>query len=234
MTTGVPDEKEKRRMIAQRAWRSMLAVLLASLAACLFHRSPLLEPPQSELYAQAPDSFRVGVETSRGRFVMMAHREWAPSGVDRLYYLVKHNYYDGIKFFRVIPRFVVQFGISGDPKIAAVWRERKLADDPVRQSNRRGTVSFASAGPNTRTVQLFINLVDNTRLDTLGRVGFTPIAKVVEGMDVVDSLYSGYGEAAPRGHGPMQDSISRQGNAYLGRVFPQLDSILFARIERVW
>ena len=221
-------------MNRQRAWRSMLAVLLASLAACLWHKSPLLEPKQSELYAQAPDSFRVGVETSRGHFVMMAHRDWAPAGVDRLYYLVKHDYYDGVKFFRVIPRFVVQFGLSGDPRIAAVWRERKMADDPVRQSNRRGAVSFASAGPNTRTVQLFINLVDNTRLDTLGRVGFSPIAKVVEGMEVVDSLYGGYGEAAPRGRGPIQDSISRQGNAYLARAFPQLDSILYARIERVW
>ena len=211
----------------------VLAMLLASFTACL-HKSPLLEPSQSELFAQAPDSFLVGVETSRGRFAVIAHRDWAPAGVDRFYYLVKHHYYDGVKFFRVIRNFVVQFGISGDPKVAARWRALPIADDPVRQSNRRGTVSFASAGPNTRTVQLFINLVDNTRLDTLGRVGFMPIARVEEGMEVVDSLYSGYGEAAPRGKGPMQDSISRQGNAYLERSFPNLDSIISVRIEREW
>ena len=229
-----PDDGER----STAAWRiarcSMLVALVLMAAACVFHRSPLLEPKQSELYAQAPDSFRVGFETSRGRFVVVAHRDWAPAGVDRFHYLVQHRFYDGARFFRVIKGFVVQFGINGDPKVTATWRALPIADDIVRQSNRRGTISFASAGPNTRTVQLFINLVDNRRLDTLGRVGFMPIASVVEGMEVVDSLYSGYGEAAPRGHGPMQDSITRQGNGYLTRRFPQLDTIVFARIEREW
>ena len=236
----MPDEERMGRRGAagkgrRLAWGrgTALAALLVLPGACL-HRSPLLEPRQQELYAQAPDSFRVAVETSRGRFVVAAHRDWAPSGVDRFYYLVNHHYYDGVRFFRVIKGFVVQFGINGDPKVAATWRALPIADDRVRQSNRRGTISFASAGPNTRTVQLFINLVDNRRLDSLGKVGFMPIASVVEGMPVVDSLYSGYGEAAPRGKGPSQDSLTRQGNAYLSRAFPQLDSIVTARIERVW
>jgi peptidyl-prolyl cis-trans isomerase A (cyclophilin A) len=240
----VPDEERMGRRGAggrgsgrgtgrRLAWETVLAALLVLAGACL-HRSPLLEPRQKELYAQAPDSFRVAVETSRGRFVVAAHRDWAPSGVDRFYYLVNHHYYDGVRFFRVIKGFVVQFGINGDPKIAATWRALPIADDRLRQSNRRGTISFASAGPNTRTVQLFINLVDNRRLDSLGKVGFMPIASVVEGMPVVDSLYGGYGEAAPRGKGPSQDSLTRQGNAYLSRAFPQLDSIVTARIEREW
>jgi peptidyl-prolyl cis-trans isomerase A (cyclophilin A) len=228
----MPDDGFRKH--ARGASWPVVATLVVSITACLFHKSPLLEPQQSELFAQAPDSFEVGVETSRGRFVLMAHRDWAPAGVDRFYYLTKHQYYDGVKFFRVIRNFVVQFGINGDPKIAAKWRGLPIADDPVRQSNRRGMVSFASAGPNTRTVQLFINLVDNPRLDSLGKIGFMPIARVVDGMEVVDSLYSGYGEAAPRGRGPMQDSISRQGNAYLERAFPMLDSVIVARIERTW
>ena len=232
---AVPDEERLVGVPGQRWARWMLFAALVLLpAACLWHGSPLLEPKQKELYTAAPDSFRVGVETSRGRFVLMAHRDWAPSGVDRFHYLVKNHYYDGVRFFRVIKGFVVQFGINGDPKVAATWRALPIADDTVRQSNRRGMVSFASAGRNTRTVQLFINLVDNRRLDTLGKVGFMPIAQVVEGMAVVDSLYSGYGEGAPRGKGPSQDSITRQGNAYLSRAFPQLDSVVSARIEREW
>jgi len=226
---GGQGERGRRRL----SWM-VLGGLVASVTACLWGRSPLLEPRQKALYAQAPDSFRVGFETSRGRFVVVARRDWAPSGVDRFHYLVANHYYDGVRFFRVIRGFVAQFGINGDPKVTAVWRSLPIADDPVKQSNRRGTLSFASAGKNTRTVQLFINLVDNRRLDTLGKVGFMPIASVVEGMAVVDSLYAGYGEGAPRGKGPSQDSITRQGNAYLARAFPQLDSVVTARIEREW
>jgi len=201
---------------------------------CFLQRRPLLHPDQGELFAAAPDSFRVAVVTSKGTFTVMARRAWAPRGVDRFYYLTRHNYYDGVRFFRVIRNFVAQFGINGNPEVSAVWRPLQIPDDSVRHSNKRGTISFASAGPNTRTVQLFVNLVDNPRLDNLGRVGFAPIAEVVGGMAVVDSLYSGYGEGAPRGKGPQQDSIAALGNAYLERGFPQLDFIVQTRIEREW
>lgn len=213
---------------------STLLLGAALMAGCSLRRQPLIHPDQGELFAAAPDSFRVAFETTKGTFKVMARRNWAPRGVDRFYYLTRHNYYDGVRFFRVIRRFVAQFGISGDPRISAAWRPLPIPDDSVRHSNKRGTISFASAGPNTRTVQLFINLVDNPRLDNLNRVGFAPIAEVVEGMAVVDSLYSGYGEGAPRGKGPQQDSIATLGNAYLQRSFPLLDAIVRTRIEREW
>lgn len=218
------------------AWqRVAFAVLvLVAVGACATRREPLRRPAQSELFAAAPDSFLVGFETSKGRVAVMAHRAWAPIGVDRFYYLAKHGYYDGARFFRVIKGFVAQFGINGDPAIAASWRARRIPDDKPSQSNRRGMVSYASAGPNTRTVQLFINLQDNRRLDTLGRVGYPPIARVVSGMNVVDALYAGYGEGAPRGQGPSQDSITIKGTAYLERAFPRLDYVVRARIEREW
>jgi peptidyl-prolyl cis-trans isomerase A (cyclophilin A) len=220
-----------------RPMRNAIAVLLAGalLGGCFLRAGkPLLEPKQGDLFAAAPDSFVVGMTTSRGRVAIMAHRAWAPAGVDRFYYLAKNGYYDGTRFFRVIRGFVAQFGINGDPAIAAAWRTRRIPDDRVVASNTRGTISFASSGPNTRTVQLFINLADNKRLDTLRRTGFAPIARVIDGMNVVDSLYAGYGEGAPSGRGPSQDSISTQGNAYLMRAFPDLDYIVSARVEREW
>ncbi len=134
---------------------------------------------------------------------------------------------DGARFFRVLPGFVVQFGIPGDPAVAREWREARIADDPVRQSNTRGAVTFATAGPNTRTSQVFINLADNTSLD---RMGFAPFGTVVEGMDIVESLHSGYGEGAPHGRGPDQGRIQSQGNAYLEKEFPKLDYIVKATI----
>lgn len=218
---------------ARRSASLLLLIAVVSIPACSIRNQPLYEPPQEELYAAAPDSFRVLMQTNRGPLTVMAYRHWAPAGVDRFYYLVRYGYYDGTRFFRVLRGFVAQFGLHGDTAVSAAWRGRVIADDSVRQSNRRGTISFASAGPNTRTVQLFINLADNPRLDTLG-VGFPPIARVVSGMDVVDSLYSGYGEGAPRGSGPSQDSISRQGNAYLDRSFPKLDYVVEARVEQEW
>lgn len=183
----------------------------------------------------APDSFRVAFQTSAGRFDVVAHRELAPIGVDRFYQLVRERYYDGARFFRVVPGFVVQFGLAADTAVTAAWRGRRIEDDPVRASNVRGTLSFAHAGPGTRSVQLFINLADNPKLDTLGTVGFPPLGQVVDGgMAVVDSLYDGYGEGAPRGRGPAQDSISRQGDAYLAREFPLLDRIVTARVTAEW
>ena len=187
-----------------------------------------------------PDSFRVAFETSRGRFDVMARKNWAPIGVDRFYTLLKSHYYDETRFFRVVRNFVAQFGMSGDPRVSEAWRVRCIADEPVRHANARGTIAYARGGPGTRSVQLFINLRDNPRLDTLSGFGFPPIAEVVSGMDVVDSLYSGYGEAAPRSgpqpgrEGPSQDSISRQGNAYLTRGWPKLDYIKTARVVQEW
>lgn len=208
-----------------------IGAALAMMPACA-RRSPM--PRQGERVLVAPDSFRVAFETSRGRFDAIAHRAWAPIGVDRFYDLVRRRYYDEARVFRVVPGFVAQFGLSGDPRVAAAWRTRSIRDDSVRQSNRRGRIAFARGGPNTRTVQLYVNLRDNVRLDTLGGFGFPPIAEVVSGMDAVDSLYAGYGEGPSRGSGPAQDSIRAQGNEYLRRAFPRLDFIRRARVVREW
>jgi peptidyl-prolyl cis-trans isomerase A (cyclophilin A) len=175
----------------------------------------------------APATYRVRFETSKGAFVAEVTRDWAPRGADRFYELVKGRFYDGARFFRVLPGFVVQFGINGNPSISQLWRQLRISDDPVKQSNERGTISFATSGPNSRTTQVFINLADNARLDGMG---FAAFGKVTEGMDVVDQFYSGYGEGAPRGNGPEQSKIETQGNSYLESQFPRLDYIKQATI----
>lgn len=189
--------------------------------------APLLNPESPEMKATAPDTFRVAFETNEGRFLVEVARGWAPRGADRFYNLVRHGFYDGVRFFRVLEGFVVQFGISGDPDVSRAWKGATLPDDPVRRSNTRGTLSFATSGPNSRTTQLFINLGDNSQLDEMG---FSPVGEVVEGMDVVESLYAGYGEGAPRGDGPAQDRIESEGNEYLRSEFPELDYVERARI----
>jgi peptidyl-prolyl cis-trans isomerase A (cyclophilin A) len=189
-------------------------------------REALLRPVSDQ---RAPDTFDVSFETSQGRFVVRAVRAWAPLGVDRFHHLVSVGYYDRVKFFRSVPNFVVQFGLHGDPEVTALWRTRTFPDDSVVQSNVEGFVTFAKGGPNTRTTQLYINRRDNSRLDTLG---FAPIGRVTSGMSVVHALYSGYGESPPRGGGPEQGRIVREGNRYLEREFPRLDSIIRARIVR--
>jgi peptidyl-prolyl cis-trans isomerase A (cyclophilin A) len=211
-----------------------LAALLTAGAMIGGCSRPSAMPRSGERPVTAPDSFRVSFETTRGRFDVMAHRGWSPNGVDRFYDLVRRQYYDSVAFFRVVPGFVAQFGLSGDPRVNDAWRTRSIADEPVGQTNRRGRIAFARGGRNTRTVQLFINLRDNPRLDTLNGFGFPPIAEVVSGMEVVDSLYSGYGEGAPRGQGPVQDSIRAEGNAYLARGFPRLDYVRRARVIKKW
>lgn len=188
---------------------------------------PAFATPATALRERAPATFRARFETNKGDVVIEVHRDWAPLGADRFYNLVKSGYFDGVRFFRVLPGFMAQFGIHGDPPVAAAWRDATMADDPVRQHNVRGTVSFATAGPGTRTTQLFINYGDNSRLDVMG---FSPIGQVVEGMNIVDALYGGYGEAAPRGRGPDQGRIQVEGNAYLERDFPQLDQVKRATI----
>lgn len=182
--------------------------------------------PQPTL-STAPDVFRVTFETSKGPFVVETHRDWAPNGADRFYQLVKTGYYDDNRFFRVVPGFVVQWGMNGDPKVNGTWEKRTIPDDSVKHSNTRGTIVFATSGPNSRTTQLFINLVDNTNLDAMG---FAAFGEVVEGMAVVDSLYSGYGEGAPDGSGPNQAQITESGNSYLEQAFPKLDFIRTAKV----
>ena len=189
--------------------------------------SALTKPDEKAIAAPAPDSFKVAVETSKGTFTILAHRDWAPRGVDRFYNLVKLGYYDDTRFFRVLRGFMAQFGMHGDPKVNAAWEPLRLEDDPVKQSNKRGTLSFATGGPNTRTTQLFINYGDNANLDGMG---FAPIGEVVDGMAVVDSLYANYGEGAPDGGGPDQMRIAAEGNAYLTQSFPRLDFIRRARV----
>lgn len=224
----------------RRARRTRVALVVCGLAvsfgttSCLRRAAGLVDPNPDVLAAAAPDSFRVAFTTTRGRFVVMAHRDWAPHGADRFYFLAKHHFYDGNRFFRVLKGYVAQFGLSGDPKIAATWKPRAIPDDPPRESNRKGRVAFASAGPASRTTQLFVDLADNTRLDTLGGVGFPPIGEVVDGMSVVEALYSGYGEGIPRGNGPSQDRIAREGTPYLARNFPRLDWVESSKVEREW
>jgi peptidyl-prolyl cis-trans isomerase A (cyclophilin A) len=179
---------------------------------------------------QAPPTYKANLETSKGTIVIEVRRDWAPIGADRFFNLVKGGFYDGVRFFRVIPNFMAQFGIHGNPAISAAWRGAQLRDDPVKQSNKRGYVSFATGGPNTRTTQLFINFKDNGA--DLDKLGFAPIGQVVTGMDVVDKLYSGYGEGAPRGRGPDQIRFQKEGNAYLEKNFPQLDYIKSATIAQ--
>ena len=177
----------------------------------------------------APATYKARFDTSKGAFVLEIRRDWAPNGADRFYNLVKNGFYDNVRFFRVISGFMVQFGISGDPNLSAQWRAAQLRDDPVKQSNRRGAITYAMAGPNTRTTQVFINFGDNSALD---KQGFAPFGQVVSGMNVVDSLYSEYGEGAPRGQGPDQGRIQQEGNAYLTKSFPRLDFVKKASIEK--
>ena len=188
--------------------------------------SPDFRDP-SKLTAKAPDKFKAKFETTKGDFVVEVTRSLAPNGADRFYNLVRSGFFEDIAAFRVISGFMCQFGIHGDPAVAAKWRAASIKDDPVKASNTRGMITFATAGPNTRTTQLFINFGDNTFLDNQG---FSPFGEVVEGMDVVDKLYAGYGEGAPRGRGPDQGRIQSQGNEYLKKDFPEMDYIKSATI----
>src|SRR6202167_5631425 len=181
--------------------------------------SPLKKP--ESLTEQAPATFNAAFNTTAGDFVIRVTRAWAPLGADRFYNLAKHGYFNDAHFFRVIPGFVVQFGLHADPEITAAWRNRRLTDDPVTQSNKPGFITFATAGPNTRTTQLFINTGNNAQLD---KMGFAPFGEVTSGLDVVKKIHSGYGEA------PDQGSITALGKPYLDKNFPKLDRIHSATI----
>jgi peptidyl-prolyl cis-trans isomerase A (cyclophilin A) len=201
-----------------RRFRQLALLLVPPLALACDRSSETASIPAGP----APDSFRVLFQTSKGSFVVEARRAWAPAGVDRFHQLVSERFFDENRFYRVLPRQVAQFGASGDKKRNETWDAKPLPDDPPGETNARGTVSFAHSGPNSRTHQLFINLKDNARLDA---EGFTPIGRVVEGMSVVDSLYSDYGNI------PKYYQIARFGNRYLRDNFPELDYIRTARID---
>lgn len=185
-------------------------------------KSALMKP--SVLKEKAPAMYTAKFDTTAGVFQVEVHTDWAPNGADRFYNLVKNGYYDGCRFFRVVPGFMVQFGINGDPAIQRNWESATIPDEPVKQGNTRGTITFAkSSAPNSRTTQVFINFKDNS---SLNRTGFAPFGKIVSGMDVVDKIYSAYGER------PEQARIQTEGTAYLAKSFPKLDYIKKATIEK--
>lgn len=204
------------------------ALTLTAFAAPALAQSSKLANPAA-LTEQAPATYKAKFDTSKGSFVIEVTRAWAPKGADRFYNLVKNGFYDNVRFFRVLSGFMAQFGINGSPAIQAHWRKAVIKDDPVTHSNKRGTISFATSGPNSRTTQVFINFGDNSALD---RMGFSPFGRVVSGMSVVDKLYAAYGEGAPQGSGPDQGRIQMQGNAYLTKSFPRLDYVKKATIVR--
>ena len=193
--------------------------------AAAHHAPSELDPARAT--ERAPEVFAARFTTTQGDFVIEVHRSWAPLGADRFYNLARIGFFDDTRFFRVVEGFMVQFGIPGDPVVAAKWRGTGIPDDPVTQSNLRGFVTFAMAGPNSRTTQIFIDYNNHPRLDASG---FAPFGKVVKGMEVVDALYKGYGEGAPEGHGPNQERIQTEGNPYLDSEFPKLDRILKTEI----
>jgi cyclophilin family peptidyl-prolyl cis-trans isomerase len=214
--------------------RRFLLLAAAAVAAACAHPALLTNRADPRFTAAAPDSFDVRMVTTKGTMLVRVRRRWAPLGADRFYALVRNRYFDSVAFHRVVPKFVAQFGIHGDPAVNAAWRGSGIADDTIRVVNQRGTLAFARGGPNSRSTQLFFNLVDNTpRLDHLNDFGFPPIGQVIRGLDVLDRLnseYSGPEMANP----PNQDSITRQGNAYLRRQYPRLDYITNARIVQSW
>jgi peptidyl-prolyl cis-trans isomerase A (cyclophilin A) len=182
-----------------------------------------LKNPAS-LTEQAPPTYKAAFDTSAGKFVITVHRTWAPNGADRFYNLVKNGFFDDTRFFRVVPNFMVQFGISGDPAVASSWQNANLKDDPSgKQSNKKGYVTFATRGKDTRTTQVFINFKDNAFLDSQG---FTPFGEVTTGMDVAEKITDQYGEK------PNQGAIQSQGNTYLKASFPKLDYVKKATIEK--
>jgi peptidyl-prolyl cis-trans isomerase A (cyclophilin A) len=191
-------------------------------------KAPALMDP-STATATAPPVYKVKVATTKGDFTIEVHRDWAPNAADRFYNLVKAGFFTDLAFFRVVKGFMVQFGIHGDPKVSRAWRSATIKDDPVgKQSNKRGMVTFAMAGPDTRTSQIFINYADNSRLDAMG---FPPFGKVVDGgMKTVDAIEGMYGEGAPGGRGPAQGRLQSEGNAYLKTDFPKMDYIKSATI----
>jgi len=198
------------------------------LAGCAKDKTAEKETAPPAAPVKPPELYKVKFTTSKGDFAVEVHRDWAPRGADHFFELIQTRFYDGVRFHRVVRGFVCQFGINGNPKTQQLWGSDGIPDDPVKQKNKRGTISYAKLGPNSRTTQVFINLADNAILDT---TGFAPFGQVTEGMDVVSKLYFAYGEVAPRGGGPDPTQIELRGNTYLDRTYPRLDSILRATLE---
>ena len=209
------------------------AVTLAAVLTLGLTATPLIAQGNlgnpAALTEQAPATYKARFDTSKGVFVIDVRREWAPVGADRFYNLVKNGFYDENRFFRVISGFMVQFGVNGNPQVSTPWKNAQIKDDPVKQSNKRGFITFATSGPNSRTTQVFINFGDNSRLDGSG---FASFGQVSSGMNVVDQLYADYGEGAPQGRGPNQGRMQSEGNAYLTKDFPNLDFVRKATISQ--
>jgi peptidyl-prolyl cis-trans isomerase A (cyclophilin A) len=207
----------------------VIRLALVTLCACIAAGVAAAAPPQllhpEKLTAKAPATYRVSFKTTKGTFVVTVHRAWSPHGADRFYNLARAHFFDGVTFFRVVKNFVVQFGISGDPKVATAWQQATIPDDPVKVSNTPGTVTYADAGPGTRTTQVFVNYGSNSNLDGQG---FSPFGRVTSGMSVLSKLYAGYGEDPSN----AQQQIQTRGNAFLRKQFPKLDHIVTARISR--
>jgi len=218
---------------SMRASMTKTLLLLIALAGLLQEQareeSPLMRPGSDEMSRRAPDASRIVLDTSKGRMVLELRREWSPHGVDRFYNLARAGYFDDSRFYRVVYAFVAQFGIAGDAAIARLWSQQKLRPDSARTPNARGTIAYAQTKPTDRNTNLFINLADNRSLDSLG---FTPIGRVVQGMEVADSLYSRYGEMTmadpPFGDGKR---LYRESNKYMDAEYPKLDRILKVTIR---
>jgi peptidyl-prolyl cis-trans isomerase A (cyclophilin A) len=209
---------------------SSLVAFVALLCGCSSSSDKPATSSEPKKHEPAPALFNVKFETTKGDFTIEIHRDWSPHGVDRFHELVQEKFYDDVAFFRVVRHFVVQFGVSGDPKTSSLWRQLAIVDDPVNERNRRGTITYAkSTIPNSRTTQVFINLQDNRMLDTQG---FAPFGKITTGMDVVDQLYAGYGDIPPAGEGPDPFKIEAQGNEYLKSHFDRMDYVKTARVVR--
>ena len=220
--TEQPQAKTKKKAVSPKAKSTALSDTSPDTA----YPFQLMVPAKAN--SKAPERFKVKLKTTKGDIQIEVIREWSPNGVDRFYNLVKHGFYSDVAFFRVIAGFMAQTGLHGDARMNRTWRNARIQDDPVKSSNVRGSVSFAMAGPNTRTTQFFINFGDNTRLDGMG---FSPFGMLdADSMKVLDALYSGYGEGQPRGRGPSQGLIQNEGNAYLKQEFPKLDYIIEATV----
>ena len=213
---------------------TIFGIAVVSAAASVAAQSPDLQKlaklrNPAALSEKAPDTYKANFDTSKGTFTVTVTRAWAPLGADRFYNLVKNGFYDEARFYRVLDGFMAQVGIHANPTIAKAWMNARIQDDPVKQSNKRGFVTFATGGPNTRTTQFFINFRDNAGLD---KQGFAPFGEVTSRMNVVDRLYNGYGEGAPSGKGPNQGRVQGEGNVYLNKDFPRLDFIKAATIAQ--
>ncbi len=205
----------------------MAAAALLAVTGCVGTAEKAAQKKSEVQKAPPPPEYRVKFETTKGDFVVQVKREWAPVGADHFHRLVSSGFYDGVKFHRVLKKFIAQWGINGNPQTHQLYAMVRISDDPPRRKNKRGTVTFAKVGPNSRTTEVFINLRDNAQLDS---TGFAPFGEVVEGMDVADSLTYLYGDLAPRGAGPDPIKAQQVGNVYLERDFPRLDAIRKAAI----